>query len=92
MQNSDYVVYAAAADDDNGWAHLLKEGYQMEILDEEGQVSGTEDCVEAETLKMAMEEGRAPNGVWIGGIKYKFIAKVRSGKTRFAGAKFERVS
>nr|ABK59938.1 3-1E protein [Eimeria tenella] len=69
-------LFGAAIDNgEDAWSQLVKTGYQIEVLQEDGS-STQEDCDEAETLRQAIVDGRAPNGVYIGGVKYK-LAEVK---------------
>ncbi|CDI87585.1 profilin family protein, putative [Eimeria praecox] len=64
-------LFGAAIDnDENPWSQLVKTGYQIDVIQEDGSTTQC-DCDEAETLRQAIVDGRAPNGVYIGGVKYK---------------------
>nr|AAW31899.1 19 kDa sporozoite antigen [Eimeria tenella] len=66
---------AAVEGEGNAWEELVKTNYQIEVPQEDG-TSISVDCDEAETLRQAVVDGRAPNGVYIGGTKYK-LAEVK---------------
>ncbi|OEH78075.1 profilin [Cyclospora cayetanensis] len=63
-------MFGAAIDNGDPWTQLVKSGYQIDVLQEDGSTT-TCDCDEAETMRQAIVDGRAPNGVYIGGVCYK---------------------
>uniref|UniRef100_UPI0001E3062A Inflammatory profilin n=1 Tax=Toxoplasma gondii TaxID=5811 RepID=UPI0001E3062A len=69
----DGVVFAAAADDDDGWSKLYKDDHEEDTIGEDGNACGKVSINEASTIKAAVDDGSAPNGVWIGGQKYKVV-------------------
>nr|AGW51294.1 profilin-like protein [Sarcocystis neurona] len=69
----DGVIYAAASNSHKGWAVLYRDDHEQDELGEDGNPIGKVTINEGSTIKKAMEEGSAPNGVWIGGVKYKVV-------------------
>lgn len=64
-------LFGAATDSGgNAWDEMVKSGYQIEIVNEDGSTQQA-DCVESDTVKQAIVDGKAPNGVYIGGTKFK---------------------
>lgn len=69
---SDGALYAAAAEEGvDAWAALYKEDYEMDVVGEEGETTVTIN--EPETIRCAVEDGKAPYGMWLGGEKYRIV-------------------
>ncbi|CDJ69909.1 profilin family protein, putative, partial [Eimeria necatrix] len=68
-------LFGAAAAEGDPWEVLVKTDYEIEVPQEDGSTLSCA-CDEAETLRQAVVEGRAPQGVYIGGTKYK-LAEVK---------------
>ncbi|KAL8428397.1 hypothetical protein ACSSS7_007257 [Eimeria intestinalis] len=60
---------------DGPWGAIAKSGYTIEVTQEDGSTK-SEDCDESETIRQAVVDGKAPNGVYIGGTKYT-LAEVK---------------
>lgn len=69
----DGVVFSAAADDADGWSKLYKEDHEEDVLGEDGETVTKTSVNEGATIKAAIETGSSPEGVWIGGVKYKVV-------------------
>lgn len=69
----DGAVFSAAADDGDGWSRLFKEDHEEDTLGEDGETVTKKVINEGSTLKAAMDTGSVPEGVWIGGVKYKLV-------------------
>eukprot|EP00922_Rhytidocystis_sp_ex-Travisia-forbesii_P055455 GHVS01082108.1.p1 GENE.GHVS01082108.1~~GHVS01082108.1.p1 ORF type:complete len:165 (+),score=31.33 GHVS01082108.1:342-836(+) len=70
----DFAVYAAAAEENvDGWSLLYADDHTQEVLGEDGETMVSVDIKEADTIKQAVEDGRAPNGMWLGTQKYKVV-------------------
>eukprot|EP00922_Rhytidocystis_sp_ex-Travisia-forbesii_P021704 GHVS01031776.1.p1 GENE.GHVS01031776.1~~GHVS01031776.1.p1 ORF type:complete len:185 (-),score=57.21 GHVS01031776.1:497-988(-) len=70
----DYAVYAAGAEEGvEAWGLLYAEDHEQEVLADDGESMITVTINEASTIKQAVEDGRAPNGLWLGGVKYKVV-------------------
>ncbi|SBT35546.1 hypothetical protein POVWA1_027920 [Plasmodium ovale wallikeri] len=54
------------------WSLFYKEDYEIEVEDENGTKS-KKTINEGQTLLTVFKEGYAPDGVWLGGVKYQFI-------------------
>ncbi|CDJ60740.1 profilin family protein, putative [Eimeria maxima] len=70
-------IFGCAIDNENesAWEKLIKNNYKIEMMKEDGEIELI-DCYEHELLRHAIVDGKAPNGVYIGGIKYK-LAEVK---------------
>lgn len=72
-------LFGAATDQpdhpDGPWGPIVKTGYQIDMYQEDGSVLKG-DCDESETIRQAIVDGKAPNGVWLGGQKYQLIEVV----------------
>eukprot|EP00920_Eleutheroschizon_duboscqi_P027103 GHVT01066351.1.p1 GENE.GHVT01066351.1~~GHVT01066351.1.p1 ORF type:complete len:164 (+),score=33.80 GHVT01066351.1:245-736(+) len=70
---ADGVVFAAAADDEDGWSKLVAEDHEQEMPDETGESTTKVSINEPTTLLQAVTDGRAPQGVWFGKVKHKIV-------------------
>lgn len=69
-------MFGAAIDNsESPWDQLVKSGYQIDIVQEDGSTLQA-DCDEADTIRQAIVDGKASNGVYIGGTKYKLTEVV----------------
>ncbi|KAL8425631.1 hypothetical protein Efla_003351 [Eimeria flavescens] len=71
--NNNCRFFGAATDQpdhpEGPWAPIYKTGYQIEVTQEDGSTK-SEDIDESETIRQAVIDGKAPNGVYLGGTKY----------------------
>ncbi|XP_058515689.1 profilin-like [Ochotona princeps] len=85
----DGVIYAAANTDTRGWGVLYKEDHEQDVLGEDGNPVGKMTINEGSTIKKAMDEGAAPEGVWIAGVKYKVVRPEK--EVEYNGALYDTV-
>lgn len=67
------VAHDQPRDPDNpeaAWLPVVKSGYKIDVTKPDGTVESV-DCDESETIRQAIVDGKAPNGVYIGGVKYQ---------------------
>eukprot|EP00914_Ancora_sagittata_P004840 GHVO01010125.1.p1 GENE.GHVO01010125.1~~GHVO01010125.1.p1 ORF type:complete len:163 (-),score=22.65 GHVO01010125.1:970-1458(-) len=69
----DGLIYACAVDEGEPWSAVYCEDYSVEIEQEDGSKKKTQ-ISEPTTILQAIQKGSAPNGLWMGGIKYKVIS------------------
>lgn len=67
------AVFSAAADDGDGWSKLYADDHEEDVLQEDGETTAKTTITEANTIKAAIETGSSPEGVWLGGTKYKIV-------------------
>lgn len=67
------AVFSAAADEGDGWERLYKDDHEEDVLEEDGETVSKKPINEATTIKQAIETGSSPEGVWLGGVKYKIV-------------------
>ncbi|TRY52558.1 Profilin [Cryptosporidium tyzzeri] len=69
----DGAFYAASADQGDAWKTLVREDHEENVIQSDGVSEAAEMINDQTTLCQAISEGKAPNGVWVGGNKYKII-------------------
>eukprot|EP00923_Selenidium_pygospionis_P017381 GHVN01030566.1.p1 GENE.GHVN01030566.1~~GHVN01030566.1.p1 ORF type:complete len:163 (+),score=25.60 GHVN01030566.1:187-675(+) len=68
----DGVMYAAAVDDGDAWAVLYADDHEQDMEQDDGSMK-KETINEPTTILQAVNDGKAPSGVWLGGTKYKVV-------------------
>lgn len=57
-------------DPEGPWGPVVKSGYKIEVSQEDGSKQEVE-IDEGETIRQAIVDGKAPNGVYMGGTRYQ---------------------
>ncbi|OII70820.1 sporozoite antigen [Cryptosporidium ubiquitum] len=71
--SSDGAFYAASADQGDAWQTLVRDDHEENVIQPDGVSVAAEVINDQSTIFQAISEGKAPNGVWLGGNKYKII-------------------
>merc|ERR1712110_916535 len=56
-----------------GWAAIYAEDQERPVMQDDGVTEKPTMINEASTLKTAVEQGRCPGGMWLGGVKYNVV-------------------
>eukprot|EP00915_Cephaloidophora_sp_WS-2016_P005827 GHVH01007701.1.p1 GENE.GHVH01007701.1~~GHVH01007701.1.p1 ORF type:complete len:148 (-),score=21.81 GHVH01007701.1:55-498(-) len=70
--NADGRMYAAYSTEGSGWEVMWNEDEEKPIAQEDG-TDVMEVVNEAETIQAAIETGRTPKGLYVGGKKYRIV-------------------
>lgn len=71
--SADGSFYAASVDQGDAWKTLVREDHEENVIQEDGVSEACEMINDQATICQAICEGKAPNGVWVAGNKYKII-------------------
>ncbi|KAF8820609.1 profilin PRF [Cardiosporidium cionae] len=75
----DGIIYAACysdhVGDEEAFAYVYSDDHEEETLADDGESTKAVTINEPTTILQAVDEGKAPDGVWLGGRKFKLVDK-----------------